>query len=57
MIQVQTRWDGDKMRFIKCDGTSVAFDNEFDYNGKSYYFLGGFYYDLELSLIDHLFGD
>ena len=56
MIQVETRWDDDSVRFIQRDGASVVHTAEFQYNGKEYYFLGGFYYDLEPDLADHLFG-
>ena len=56
MIRVETQWHGDVIRFIHADGRAIDHSAEIDYNGRDYYFLGGFYYDLEPSLIDHLFG-
>ena len=57
MIRVETQWHGDVIRFIHADGRAIDHAPDFDYNGRDYYFLGGFYYDLEPSLIEHLFGD
>ena len=56
MIRVQTQCNGDLIRFIHADGRVIDHSAEIDYNGRDYYFLGGFYYDLEPSLIDRIFG-
>lgn len=56
MVEVETKWHDDQIQFIRRDGVRVVHDCEFQYNGKEYYFLGGFYYDLEPDLADHLFG-
>ena len=56
MIRVETQWHGDVIRFIHPDGRVIDHDAEIDYNGRELCFLGGFYYDLEPSLIDRIFG-
>lgn len=55
MIRVQTQWHGDNLRFTQNNGTTIDHAPDFEYNGRQYNFLGGFYYDLEPALIDHLF--
>ena len=55
MIRVETQWHGDVIRFTRADGKSIDRDAEVHYNDKDYYFLGGFYYDLEPDLIDYIF--
>lgn len=57
MTRVQTQYNGDTLLFIQQDGRVVDRSSEIDYNGREYYFLGGFYYDLEPSLIDYIFGE
>lgn len=56
MIRVQTRAQDGALLFIQDDGTRALHSDDFEYNGREYYFLGGFYYDLELDLIKHIFG-
>lgn len=55
-ITVQTQCVGNTMRFIQ-RGSGKAIDHtpEFMYNGREYYFLGGFYYDIEPDLLDYIF--
>ena len=57
MMRVQTKYNGDTLLFIRQDGRTVDHASDFQYNGREYYFLGGFYYDLEPSLIDYIFGE
>ena len=57
MIRVETQWHGDVIRFIHADGRAIDHSAEIDYNGRDLYFLGGFYYDLEPSLIKQIFGE
>ena len=54
-IRVQTQWHGNAMRFIQSHGEVIDHAPDFEYNGRQYNFLGGFYYDLEPALIDHIF--
>jgi len=56
MIRVQTRCQDGAILFIQDDGKSIAHDAEVQYNGREFYFLGGFYYDLEPDLIKYIFG-
>jgi hypothetical protein len=55
MIQVQTRCQDGALLFIKDDGSKALHDPEFEYNGREYYFLGGFYYDLDKDLAKFIF--
>ena len=56
MIRVQTRAQDGAILFMLDDGQAIAKNPEVQYNGRDLYFLGGFYYDLEPSLIDRIFG-
>ena len=56
-IRVQTQWRGNAIRLTQDDGKSVDHAALFEYNGKEYNLLGGFYYDLEPDLIKHIFKD
>ena len=55
MTRVQTQCHKGAMLFIQDDGTKVLHNPEFELNGREYYFLGGFYYDLDDDLIKHVF--
>ena len=54
MIRVQTRAQDGALLFIQDDGSSALHPEDFEYNGREYYFLGGCYYDLEPDLIKHI---
>lgn len=54
--RVQTKWRGNDLLFIQDNGKTIAHPAEFQYNGRDYYFLGGFYYDLPAKLSKHIFG-
>jgi hypothetical protein len=56
MIRVQKRAQDGAILFIQDDGRSVAYSQDIQYNGREYYFLGGFYYNLEPDLADYIFG-
>lgn len=56
MIRVQTRCQDGALLFIQDDGSRALHPEDFEYNGREYYFLGGCYYDLEPDLIKHIFG-
>ena len=57
MTRIQTKYNGDTLLFIRQDGRTIDHASDFQYNGREYYFLGGFYYGLEPSLIDYIFGE
>ena len=54
--RVQTQCKNGAMLFIQEGGARALHADDFEYNGREYYFLGGFYYDLEPDLIKHIFG-
>lgn len=54
-IRVQTKISNGRMLFIQDDGKTIDHPAEFHYNGREYYFLGGFYYDLPVKLSKHIF--
>lgn len=55
-IRVQTKYLGNAMRFTQDNGKSIDHAPTFEYNGREYHFLGGFYYDLPTRLSKHIFG-
>lgn len=55
MTRVQTKYLGGAMRFTQDNGKSIDHPASFEYNGREYHFLGGFYYDLPKRLSKHIF--
>ena len=55
LTRIVTRLTDEGMLYAKEDGDRVLHPAYFQFDGREYFFLSGFYYDLEPRLINHIF--
>ena len=55
LTRVATKLLDEGMLYTKGDGTSAVHSAYFELDGREYFFLSGFFYDLEPRLINHIF--